>query len=331
MKTLVTGATGFLGSAIVRELISDGRDVKVLVRSGSDLKNVEGLDVDPVVGDLRDLSSLEKALEGCDVLYHVAAHYSFWDRDKRSIYDINVGGTEKILNAALKKNLEKVVYTSTVGCIGILPGGSPGNEKTPLDPVCLCNDYKLSKFQAERLASEFNSKIPVVIVNPSAPIGPRDIKPTPTGGIVLDFLRRKMPAYLDTGLNLIHVKDCARGHILAEKKGKPGERYILGNQNMSLQEILMTLEKITGLKAPTIRIPYWVAYASGWVSELISDFITHRPPVAPLGAVKMAKYKMFFDPSKAINELGLPQTSPETALKEAVEWFQENGYLDKKS
>lgn len=331
MKTLVTGATGFLGSAIVRELISDGREVKILVRSGADLKNIEGLEVEPVVGDLRDLDSLEKALEGCDVLYHVAAHYSFWDRDKRSIYDINVGGTEKILSAALKKKLDKVVYTSTVGCIGILPDGSPGNEETPLDPICLCNDYKLSKFQAERLACEFNSKIPVVIVNPAAPIGPRDIKPTPTGGIVLDFLRRKMPAYLDTGLNLIHVKDCARGHILAEKKGKPGERYILGNQNMSLQEILMTLEKITGLKAPTIKIPYWVAYASGLVSEFISDFITHQPPAAPLGAIKMAKYKMFFDPSKAINELGLPQTSPEIALKEAVEWFQENGYLDKKS
>jgi dihydroflavonol-4-reductase len=331
MKTLVTGATGFLGSAIVRELISDGRDVKILVRRGADIRNVEGLEVEPIVGDLRDISSLENALENCDVLYHAAAHYSFWDRDKRSIYDINVGGTQKILNAAVKKNLEKIIYTSTVGCIGILPGGNSGNEKTPLDPVCLCNDYKLSKFQAEQLAFEFNSKVPVVIVNPTAPIGPRDIKPTPTGGIILNFLRRKMPAYLDTGLNLIHVKDCARGHILAEKKGKPGERYILGNQNMSLQEILKSLEEITGLKAPTIKIPYWVAYTSGLVSELISDFISHRPPAAPLGAIKMAKYKMFFDPSKAIDELGLPQTSPETALKEAVGWFQKNGYLDKKS
>jgi dihydroflavonol-4-reductase len=327
MKTLVTGGTGFLGSAIVRELLFDGRAVKALVRKDADLSNLAGLDTEHVVGDLRDQDSLEKAIDGCDILYHAAAHYSFWDRDKQKIYDINVGGTEKILSAALKKKIQKVVYTSTVGCVGILPHGKPGNEDTPLNLATLCNDYKLSKFQAEKLAYKFNSKLPVVVVNPSAPIGPRDIKPTPTGGIVLDFLRRKMPAYLDTGLNLIHVDDCARGHILAEKKGKPGERYILGNQNLSLREILQILEKITGLKAPAIQIPYWVAYTSGFISEKISNLITHRPPMAPLGAVKMAKYKMYFDPTKAVRELGLPQTSPEVALKEAVEWFQNNGYL----
>lgn len=328
MKTLVTGTTGFLGAVIARELLNEGRQVKVLVRRGADLMNIQGLDIEVVYGDLRDAESLKSAIRNCDILYHAAAYYSFWDRDKNLIYDINVTGTGNIFTAALEFGIEKVVYTSTVGCIGLCPDGSPANENTPLDPATLSNDYKRSKFQAENLALAFFRKgLPVVIVNPTAPIGPGDIKPTPTGRIVVDYLNRKMPAYLDTGLNLIHVRDCAKGHLLAEKKGKIGERYILGNKNMSLKEILQALEKITGLKAPTVQMPYWVAYTAGWVCEMISDWVTGTEPAVPLGGVKMAKYKMYFDPSKAVRELGLPQTPPETALREAVDWFKANRYV----
>ena len=327
MKTLVTGTTGFVGSALVRELINGGREVKVLTGPGADTRNIDGLNVEPVYGDLRNKDSLQAALRGCDVLYHTAAYYSLWDKDKKLIYDINVNGTRNILEAA--QGLKKIVYTSTVGCVG-LTAGKPANENTPLDPSLLCNDYKRSKYEAEKVALGFCQKgLPLVIVNPSTPVGPRDIKPTPTGKIILDFLNRKMPAYLDTGLNLIDVKDCARGHILAEKKGMIGERYILGNQNMSLHEILLALEKITGIKAPVIKIPYSVAYAAGWVCEAISDYVTGKPPAVPLAGVKMAKHYMYFDSSKAIRDLGLPQNPVTSALTEAVNWFRESKYTQR--
>ena len=324
MKTLVTGATGFLGSAIVRELLKDGRKVRVLVREGTNTENIDGLDLELAYGDLRDNESLKKALRDCEVLYHAAAYYSLWDKNKRLIYDINVEGTRNILQAALDLGLAKTVYTSTVGCIGLLENGDPANEETPFNPATLSNDYKRSKYQAEMVARDFSQNgLPLVIVNPSTPIGPRDIKPTPTGKIILDFLNRKMPAYLDTGLNLIDVGDCARGHLLAEEKGVPGERYILGNRNMPLKEILLTLEKITGLKAPTVQMPYWVAFAAGWVCESVSDHLTGTPPAVPLAGVRMAKYFMYFDSSKAVRELGLPQNPIETALEQAVQWYQD--------
>jgi dihydroflavonol-4-reductase len=327
MKTFVTGTTGFVGSALVRELIKDGREVKVLARPGSDTRNIDGLDVELAYGDLRDKDSLKKALKGCDVLYHTAAYYSLWDKDKTLIYEINVEGTRNILSAA--SGLNKIVYTSTVGCIGLTSGKS-ANENTPMSVALLCNDYKRSKYLAEEVAKEFCGKgLPLVIVNPSTPVGPRDIKPTPTGKIILDFLNRRMPAYLDTGLNLIDVKDCARGHILAEEKGRVGERYILGNQNMSLHEILLALEKITNIKAPTIKIPYEIAYAAGWVCETISDHLTGRPPAVPLAGVKMAKHHMYFDSSKAVRELGLPQSPVISALSSAINWFRDNKYTDR--
>ena len=326
MKTFVTGATGFIGSAIVRELLTDGREVKVLSRRNADMRNLDGLDVEIAEGDLRDKNSLRRALDGCEVMYHVAANYSLWSQNKRAIYEVNVDGTRNILEAAAEARIQRAVYTSTVGCIGLHSDGRPANEDTPLDPSMLSNDYKISKYRAEQIALEFD-KFPVVIVNPSAPIGPRDIKPTPTGKIVVDFLNRKIPAYMDTGLNLIHVRDCARGHILAEGKGKAGERYILGSRNMSLREILLVLEKITEIRAPNIKIPYWVAFGTGWICEMISQLVTHREPVVPLGGVKMARYKMYFEPSKAIRELGLPQTPVEDALCEAVEWFIKHGYV----
>jgi len=325
MTTLVTGATGFLGSAIVRELLKDGRQVRVVVRKGADTRNISGLDLQIVNGDLRDVESLHSALKGCDSLYHAAAYYSLWDKDKRLIYDINVEGTRNILQSAQDQGVAKIVYTSTVGCIGLSANGQPNNEITPFDPLSLSNDYKKSKFEAEQIALEYASKgLPVIIVNPSTPIGPRDIKPTPTGKIILDFLQRKMPAYVDTGLNLIDVADCARGHLLAEQKGAIGERYILGNRDMSLKEILDTLAKITGLKSPKIKLPYWVAYSAGWTCEMVSNYITKKPPAVPLAGVKMAKYFMYFDSSKAVRELGLPQNSVENALQAAVSWFREN-------
>ena len=328
MKTLVTGTTGFLGAALLRELIADGRDVRVLVRPDANRSNIEGLDAEVVTGDVRDRDSLAAALQGCEVLYHAAAYYSLWSRDKRTMYDINVQGTRNILEAAMTENVRKVVYTSTVGCIGLWPDGRPADEQTPLDPAILCNDYKLSKYQAEQAALEFAGRgLPVVVVNPSAPVGPWDIKPTPTGKLILDFINGKMPAYLDTGLNLIDVRDCARGHLLAEQKGTVGERYILGNRNLSLHEILLALEKITGIPAPRIKMPYWVAYAAGWICETVSDVITHQPPAVPLGGVKMAKHKMYFDPSKAVRELGLPQNSVVGALEDAVQWMKEHGMV----
>ncbi len=325
MTTLVTGATGFLGSALARELLKDGRTLKLLVRKNTDTRNIDDLDCEVAYGDLRDQDSLKSALAGCKTLYHTAAYYSLWSRDKKLIYDINVQGTRNILESALEMGIEKVVYTSTVGCIGLAEDGSPANENQPMNPITLCNDYKLSKYKAEQIAHElFARGLPLVIVNPSTPVGPRDIKPTPTGKIILDFLDRKMPAYIDTGLNLIDVADCARGHILAQEKGRPGERYILGNKNMSLKAILLALENLTGLSAPRIKMPYWVAYTAGLACEWASDNITHRPPAVPLAGVKMAKYFMYFDAAKAVKELGLPQNPVENALGQAVRWFEEN-------
>ena len=325
MTTLLTGATGFLGSALARELLKEGRKLKLLVRENTDTRNIDDLDCEVFHGDLRDRDSLKTALVGCRSLYHTAAYYSLWSRDKKMIYDINVQGTRNILESALEADVEKVVYTSTVGCIGLSRDGSLANEEQPMNTETLCNDYKLSKYQAEQVAHELYGRgLPVVIVNPSTPVGPRDIKPTPTGKIILDFLDRKMPAYIDTGLNLIDVADCARGHILAEEKGQPGERYILGNKNMSLKEILLALETLTGLKAPTIKMPYWVAYTAGLACEWFSNTITHQPPSVPLAGVKMARHFMYFDSSKAVRELGLPQNPVESALEQAVNWFKEN-------
>lgn len=328
MKTLVTGATGFVGSNLVRRLLKDEGEIKALVRKNSNTKNIDGLDIEIVNGDLRDRESLMSVLKGCDTLYHVAAHYSFWDRDSKKIYDINVEGTKNILYAALKRGLEKVVYTSTVGCIGIPQNGDCGTEKTELNPPDFHNHYKRSKYLAEVEALKICKKgLPLVIVNPSTPIGPMDIKPTPTGKIIVDFLNKKMPAYINTGLNLIDVRDVARGHILAAQRGRIGERYILGNENISMKSILNLLEEITGIKAPRIRMPYLLALTAAHINQLISDKITKRPPFIPLAGVRMAKRFMYFDASRAVRELSLPQSSIKKALEESVKWYYEHGYV----
>ncbi len=328
MKCLVTGASGFIGSNLVKALIEKGFQVRALIRRSSNSFNLKNLNIEIRYGDLLDYKLLENALKGCAFLFHTAAHYSFWDASKDLIYRINVDGTKNILKAAVKTGIKKVVYTSTVGCIGIPKNKTPGNENTPIDLSTLSNSYKHSKYLAEKEAIKFfENGLPVVIVNPSTPIGPGDIKPTHSRKIIVDFLNRKIPAYLDTGLNLIDVRDCALGHILALEKGKPGERYILGNQNLSFHEILLLLEEITGLKSPRFKLPYSFALIAAHINEMISDYITRTLPKIPLGGVKMAKYFMYFDSTRAVKELGLPQSPVKKALADAVAWYRENGYV----
>ena len=326
MKAFVTGATGFIGASIVRELLRDGCEVRVLARPGSDRQNLDGLEIEIWEGDLSDRGSLIRGLAGCQTLFHAAADYRLWTRSPAAMYEVNVGGTRTVLAAALAAGVEKVVYTSSVGTLGNPGDGTPGTERTPVDFSQMVGDYKKSKFLAERAAEEFLGKgLPLVIVNPSTPVGPRDIKPTPTGKIIVDFLNRKMPAYLDTGLNLLDVEACARGHILAAHQGKIGEKYILGNQNLTLAEIFAMLSEITGLKAPRVKLPYypilWAAYANQALSA-----VTGREPLIPLAGVQMAAKFMYFDPGKAVAELGLPLTPVRDSLERAVAWFRSHDY-----
>jgi len=326
VKAFVTGATGFIGASIVRELLRDGCEVRVLARPGSDRQNLDGLEIEIWEGDLSDRGSLIRGLAGCQTLFHAAADYRLWTRSPAAMYEVNVGGTRTVLAAALAAGVEKVVYTSSVGTLGNPGDGTPGTERTPVDFSQMVGDYKKSKFLAERAAEEFLGKgLPLVIVNPSTPVGPRDIKPTPTGKIIVDFLNRKMPAYLDTGLNLLDVEACARGHILAAHQGKIGEKYILGNQNLTLAEIFAMLSEITGLKAPRVKLPYypilWAAYANQALSA-----VTGREPLIPLAGVQMAAKFMYFDPGKAVAELGLPLTPVRDSLERAVAWFRSHDY-----
>lgn len=325
---LVTGATGFVGSAVVLRLLKRGEAVRVLVRPGADLRNLQGLRVEIVHGDLRDPGSLDRAMDGCRRLYHVAASYKLWAPDPRELYETNVQGTKNILEAARKARVARVVYTSTVGALGTASDGGPGTEETPVSFQEMVGHYKRSKFLAEEVARRLAGEgLPVVIVNPSTPVGPRDVKPTPTGKLIVDFLNGKMFGYLDTGLNLIDVDDVGEGHLLAAERGKVGERYILGHKNLTLQEIFGILSRITGLKAPTLKLPHWAVLPLAYVNKWIADWITKSPPLIPLEGVKMAKKSMFFDASKAVKELGLPQTPVEEALEKAVRWFVENGYV----
>lgn len=326
MKTFVTGATGFIGASIVRELLNEGREVRVLVRRGADTSNLAGLDVEQWQGDLRDRSGLMRGLKGCDVLYHAAADYRLWTRDPAEMYRVNVDGTAAILEAALENGLSRVVYTSSVGTLGNPGDGTPGTEHTPVTLGDMVGHYKRSKFLAERIAEGFVGRgLPIVIVNPSTPVGPLDIKPTPTGRIIVDFLKRRMPAYLDTGLNIIAVEECARGHILAETRGCVGEKYILGNTNLTLRDIFGLLADITGIPAPKVRLPYTPILMAAYVNEGIAR-ITGREPLIPLAGVQMAAKFMFFDSSRAAEELGLPRTPVRDALERAVEWFRANDY-----
>jgi dihydroflavonol-4-reductase len=326
MTTLVTGATGFIGANVVRALLEAGMAVRALVRRGSDRRNLDGLAVEVVYGDLRDVASLRQALRGCQTLYHVAAHYSLWTPRPEEVYAINVEGTTNLLQTALDLGMEKVVYTSSVATIALPADGMPGDETVSLPLAAAVGHYKRSKILAEQRALALCQQgLPLVVVNPTAPIGPWDIKPTPTGQIVVDFLRRKMPAYLDTGLNLVDVRDVACGHLLAAQHGKIGERYILGCHNMSLREILHMLARVSGLPAPRLRMPYGVALAAGYASEWVARW-TRKPPLVPLVGVKMARHPMYFSAQKAVRELGLPQSPVDRALRQAVAWFRQHGY-----
>lgn len=333
MTVLVTGATGFVGANLVRELLADGEEVRVLVRATSDRRALAGLPVHVAIGDLTHPASLPPALEGVTVLYHVAADYRLWVRDPRELYRANVDGTRALLGAAAAAKISRVVYTSSVGTLGLPADGTPGTETTPVGLGDMVGDYKRSKFLAEREAEAAAARgLPVVIVNPSAPVGPWDWKPTPTGRMLLDYLRGRMFAYVETGLNVVHVRDVARGHILAARRGRVGERYILGHAagNLRLREIFERLADYTGIPAPAWRLPYRVALAFAVAFEGLAR-LTGGEPLASRTAVRMAAKRMFFDPSRAIRELGLPQTPVDAALKDAVDWFWKHGYASRRS
>jgi dihydroflavonol-4-reductase len=326
MKALVTGATGFVGGAVARALVNSGIDVRVLARAGADLQNLQGLTVERIEGDLRDPASLRKSLTGCRQLYHVAAHYALWAKDPSIFYEINVTGTKNLLEAAREAGTERIVYCSTIGAIGLPPGGGLGTEETPVSLEQMAGHYKRSKYLAEQEVLKLaKAGLPVVIVNPSAPVGAGDVKPTPTGQVIVDFMKGRMPAYIETGMNIVDVDDVAAGHLLAMQKGRIGERYILGNKNLMLREVFEILSRLTGVKAPTIKLPRLAILPLAYLNQWIAD-LTGQPPRIPLEGVKMAKYTMHYDCSKAIRELGIPHTPPEVALEKAVRWFRDHGY-----
>jgi len=327
MIAFVTGATGFVGSHVARALADRGADLRLLVRANSNTKNIDDLKADRVTGDLRDPASLEKGIAGCDVVFHVAADYRLWVRDPDEMYRANVEGTRAILEAARKNRVRRVVYTSSVATMGFTSDGQPADENSPLSLDKMIGPYKRSKFMAEQVAIEAaRAGQDVVIVNPSTPVGERDIKPTPTGHIVVDFLKKKFPAYVDTGLNLVDVKECSLGHILSLEKGRTGERYILGGENLTLKQILDKLAAITGLPSPTIRVPYVLALATGVVDEIVTGRIRGREPRATIDAVRMGRKKMFVSSAKAERELGWKGLAVDGALQRAAEWFRRNGY-----
>jgi dihydroflavonol-4-reductase len=326
---LVTGGTGFVGANLVRELLRDGRSVRVLARAGGDRRALAGLDVEILDGDLLDPPSLRSAVRGVGTVFHVAADYRLWARDPSALYRANVEGTRALLQISGDAGVGRVVYTSTVGALGIPRDGSLGTEDTPVALDEMVGPYKRSKFMAEQVALQLaRDGLPVVIVNPSAPIGAWDVKPTPTGQMIVDALHGRLFATVDTGLNLVHVRDVARGHILAEEKGRVGQKYILGHMdgNLSLAAIGRLIAELSGCRAPRVRIPYAVAWCAAACSEGFAR-LTGGIPKVPLDAVRMARKRMYFSPAKAVRELGLPQTDVRLAVRDAVEWFFEHGYV----
>jgi len=327
MKALVTGATGFIGSCVVRELLKDGVEVRVLVRGKSDTRNIEGLEVEKCSGDVLDGDSVRLALVGCDLLYHGAAFYAFWAPHSRVFYEINVEGTKIVLNAALEQGLEKVVYTSSIVAVGSHGADKPASEDAEFNLWDTGDHYARSKHLAEAEAMKFYKKgLPVVIVNPAMVIGVRDIKPTPSGKMIIDIVNKKMPGYIDGGINLVDVEDVARGHILAARKGKIGERYILGNENMSVGDYFKLIGEIAGVEPPKLKIPYPAAILLGYGYQFVADMVK-KPPVLTAPMVRTGSKYAYYDSSKAVTELGFPQTPIRATVKKAIVWFQENGYI----
>ena len=327
MKAFVTGATGFLGTHVARVLAEQGAGLRLLVRPTSNLKNLEGLNAETATGDLRDAASLEKAMSGCEVVFHVAADYRLWVQDPAEMYRSNVEGTRAILEGARKNGVRCVVYTSSVATIGFTGNGHPADEDSPVALADMIGHYKRSKFMAEQVALEAGrAGMRVVTVNPTTPVGEQDIKPTPTGRIVVDFLKGKFPAYVETGLNLVDVRECALGHVEALERGKSGQRYILGGENLTLKQILDKLGAISGLPSPKVKLPYFVAYAAGLVDQTVSGRLLHREPRATVETVRMGKKKMWASSGKAERELGWKILPADKALRRAVEWFRANAY-----
>jgi dihydroflavonol-4-reductase len=327
---LVTGASGFIGSAVVRRLLGAGYAVRALLRPQSEQRNVEGLSIEIVKGDLTERTSLEQAVIGCDALFHVAADYRIWVPDPQRIYRINVTGTRDLMLAAADAGVKRIVYTSSVATLGLTADGTPATEDTPVSLADMIGHYKRSKYLAEEEVCTLakNASLPVVIVNPTAPIGPRDIKPTPTGRLVLDAACGRMPAYVDTGLNLVHVDDVALGHLLAFERGRIGERYILGGQNMTLKEILSLIARLTGRQAPRLRLPHGVLVPVADIAEAWARVCRQEPRITVDG-VHLARKRMFFSTDKARHELGFEARPVEQALSDAISWFRENGYLNR--
>ena len=331
MRVFVTGATGFLGSHVARVLAAQGAELRLLVRTSSDLRNIADLNAERVTGDLREPASYSKALAGCDAVFHVAADYRLWVRDPDEMYRSNVEGTRGLLDAARKQGVRRVVYTSSVATMGFGSNGRGGHladEESPVALADMIGHYKRSKFMAEQVAFEAaRGGQDVVIVNPTTPVGERDVKPTPTGRIVLDFLKRKFPAYVETGLNLVDATECARGHIQALENGKSGQRYILGGENLTLKQILDRLAEITGLKSPTVKLPYVFAFATGVVDEMVTGRLLQREPRATIDAVRMGRKMMFVTSAKAERELGWRMVPVDGALRRSVDWFRVKGYV----
>jgi dihydroflavonol-4-reductase len=328
MLAFVTGATGFVGSHVARVLHEKGADLRLLVRPTSNPKNIEALHAERAVGDLREPASLHKAMAGCDTVFHVAADYRLWIRDPDQMYRSNLEGTRAILEAAQKTGVRRVVYTSSVATMGFHSNGHAADEDSPVGLENMIGHYKRSKFMAEQVAMEAGkSGMHVVVVNPTTPVGEQDIKPTPTGRIIVDFLKKKFPAYVDTGLNLVDVDECARGHVAALENGRSGERYILGGENLTLKQILDKLAHITGLPSPKVRVPYALALATGVVDELVTGHLRGREPRATIDAVRMGRKKMFVSSAKAQRELGWNILPVDDALARAVNWFRAHGYV----
>jgi dihydroflavonol-4-reductase len=327
MRALVTGATGFVGSAVARALLQAGWQVRALVRKDSSLHNLRQLDLQSVVGDLADRASLDRALADCQGLFHVAADYRLGAREPQQLYLTNVEGTRSILEASRAAGVARVVYTSSVGTIGLPADGSPGQEDTPVALTDMLGHYKRSKYLAEQLVCDAaRSGTPVVIVNPSTPVGPGDVKPTPTGQMVLDAACGRTPAYVDTGLNIVHVDDVAAGHLLAFHRGRAGERYILGGQDMTLREILTDIAGLVGRKPPRIRLPHAALLPVAYAAELLAR-VSGRSTRITLEGVRMARKRMFFSSQKAVRELGYQWRSPNLAFADAVDWFREQGRI----
>ena len=336
MRVLVTGATGFVGGNLARELWRRGYGVRALVRPGANTLTIDDTGIEPAAGDILDADSVARAVKDCQAVFHCAAAYTFWARDPASIYRANVAGTANVLEAAGRAGVARVVYTSTVGTLRLPPRGlgseDDGAAEGEHNDAHLVGHYKKSKGRAERVALDLAARgLPVVVVNPTAPVGPWDVKPTPTGRIVLDFIRGRLPAYLDTGMNLVDVGDVATGHILALERGELGQRYLLGNRNLTLPELLAMLERITGRPAPRWRVPAWLAQAAGRLDQLVEGRLLGREPRIPLEGIRVAQKPMYVTCQKAIDQLGLPQSPVEEALERAVHWFTDYGYTQRKS